>query len=152
MISALDPHADIALYRLLSGSYLRSTGAPLAPAGQGADWLYREAPFGLLAHDGGVDPRFIYANLAAQSCFEYSWSEIVGMPSRLSAGPADRAERQRLLDAVRRDGLVRGYRGLRIAKSGRRFWIEDGIIWQLTDEDGVDRGQAALFYGDSKPR
>ena len=150
MISALDSHADIALYDLLSGSYLRSTGTPLAPAGQGSDWLYREAPFGVLAHDGGADPRFIYANLEAQTCFEYSWSEIIGMPSRLSAGPADRAERQRLLDAVRRDGFVRGYRGLRIAKSGRHFWIEDGIVWQLSDDAGIERGQAALFYSKSR--
>lgn len=118
---------------------------PLAPPGEGAAWLYRDAPFALLAHDNAADPRFIYANLAAQRCFEYSWSEIVGMPSRLSAGPADRAERQRLLESVRREGLARGYRGVRIAKSGRSFWIEDGILWQLTDERGADRGQAALF-------
>jgi PAS domain-containing protein len=146
------PPADAALYALLSESYLRLAGTPLAPCGHGADWLYREAPFALLAHDAGADPRFIYANLEAQACFEYSWGEIVGLPSRLSAEPPDRAERQRLLDAVRRDGLVRGYRGLRIAKSGRRFWIEDGIIWQLTDGRGIDCGQAALFYGDSKSR
>ena len=153
MISALDPHADIALYELISGSYRRLTGALLAPCGQGALWLYRDAPFALLAHDESADPRFTYANLTAQSCFEYSWSEMIGMPSRLSAGPADRAERQRLLDAVGRDGLVRDYRGLRIAKSGRRFWIEDGVLWQLTDEQGARRGQAALFYrGDSNAR
>ena len=141
----MPPHADPALYALIAESYLRLTGTPLAPPGCGADWLYREAPFALLAHDAGADPRFIYANLAAQTCFEYSSSELIGLPSRLSAVPADRAERQRLLDAVRRDGLVRGYRGLRIAKSGRRFWIEDGIIWQLTDEQGGACGQAALF-------
>ncbi|MGO8840451.1 MAG: MEKHLA domain-containing protein, partial [Methyloceanibacter sp.] len=38
-------------------------------------------------------------------------------------------------------------RGLRIAKSGRRFWIEDGIVWQLVDRDGALRGQAASFGG-----
>ncbi|MGH8219540.1 MAG: MEKHLA domain-containing protein [Steroidobacteraceae bacterium] len=146
------PHADSALYDLLAGSYRRLAGAPLAPAGHAAAWLYEQAPFALLAHDVSADPRFIYANLAAQACFEYSWSEIVGLPSRLSAGPADRAERQRLLDAVRREGLVRGYRGLRIAKSGRRFWIEDGIVWQLTDARGAECGQAALFYCNSKAR
>lgn len=150
MISALDPGADVALFRLLAGSYLRWSGEPLVPRGCGAGWLYAQAPFALLAHDGGLDPRFIYANLAAQRCFEYSWEEFIGMPSRLSAGPADRAERQRLLDAVRREGLVRGYRGLRVAKSGRSFWIEDGVIWQLVDEAGVVRGQAALFYLNSR--
>ena len=135
-------------------SYLRLAGTPLAPAGCGAEWLYREAPFALLAHDAGPDPCFVYANLKAQECFEYTWNELVGLPSRLSAGPADRAERERLLDAVRREGLVRDYRGLRVAKSGRQFWIEDGIVWQLTDEQGLPRGQAALFssYRDSNAR
>jgi MEKHLA domain len=143
----VDAGADHAIYTLLSQSYLRLAGTPLAPPGCGAAWLYQEAPFALLAHDLSPDPRFIYANLAAQACFEYSWSEIIGLPSRLSAVAADRAERQQLLDAVRRDGLARGYHGVRIAKSGRRFRIEDGILWQLTDEVGVDCGQAALFYG-----
>ena len=137
--------ADPALYALIAGSYLRLTGTALVPSGRGAAWLYCEAPFALLAHDVGPSPRFTYANLAAQACFEYSWSEMVGMQSQFSAEPAGRAERQRLLDAVQRDGLVRGYRGLRIAKSGRRFSIEDGVIWQLTDEHGVVRGQAARF-------
>ena len=148
----MSPHADHAIYALLSESYRRLTGTPLVPAGCGAAWLYREAPFALLAHDTSPDPRFIYANLTAQACFEYSWSEIIGLPSHLSAVPADRCERQQLLDTVRRDGLMRGYHGVRIAKSGRRFRIEEGIVWQLTDEWGVDCGQAALFYSDRNSR
>jgi hypothetical protein len=99
----------------------------------------------VLAHNTDADPRFIYANRAAQRCFEYSWAEIDSMPSRLSAEAPNRAERQRLLDAVSRDGYVGGYRGIRIAKSGRRFSIEDGIVWQLIDARGVYRGQAAMF-------
>ena len=54
-------------------------------------------------------------------------------PSRLSAEAPDRAERQALLDAVARNGFMTGYRGLRIASTGRRFWIEDGIVWELLD-------------------
>jgi PAS domain-containing protein len=145
-------HADHALYTLLSESYLRLAGTRLVPSGCGAAWLYGQAPFALLAHDTSPDPRFIYANLAAQTCFEYSWSEIIGLPSHLSAVPADRAERQQLLDAVRRDGLMRGYHGVRVAKSGRRFRIENGILWQLIDARGIDHGQAALFYGESNAR
>ena len=38
-----------------------------------------------------------------------------------------------------------GYRGLRIAKSGRRFRIEDGVVSQLINDNGVWRGQAATF-------
>jgi MEKHLA domain-containing protein len=44
-----------------------------------------------------------------------------------------------------RNGFVTGYRGLRIAKSGRRFWIDDGIAWELIDSGGGYHGQAATF-------
>jgi hypothetical protein len=116
----------------------------LAP-GQDAAWLYSDAPFAVLAHNTDADPVFTYANRTAQSCFEYKWDEFVTIPSRLSAEAPNRDKRQRLLDAVARNGFIDNYRGLRIAKSGRRFWIEGGIVWELRDENGERRGQAALF-------
>lgn len=134
------------LFRLLDTSYARFMGRPLVPSStDGAAWLYHQAPFAVLAHDSGADPRFIYANKTAQRCFEYSWNELIGMHSRLSAEEPAQAERQRLLGLVTRDGFVTNYRGLRIAKSGRRFWILDGTVWQLHDEHGLRRGQAAMF-------
>jgi PAS domain S-box-containing protein len=135
---------DPDVFALLTGSYARRLGAALVPAGADAAWLYAEAPFAVLAHDGGADPRFTYANRTAQACFGYTWAELVGLPSRLSAEAPERAERQRLLDAVTRDGFSRGYRGLRIARDGRRFWIERAVVWQL-DRGGVTVGQAATF-------
>ncbi len=142
---ASDVQADPALFALLTGSHARLVGAALVPAGCGPLWLYREAPFALVAHNTDPDPLFIYANLTAQRCFGYSWGEFVRLPSRLSAEPTERAERRALLDAVRRQGFVADYRGLRVAKSGRRFWIEIGTVWQLIDERGALRGQAAAF-------
>lgn len=142
----MDPSIDTAFHALLTGSHRRLVGRALGPEpDRGAAWLYAEAPFAVLAHDLGPDPRFVYANRAAQACFGYAWSEIVGMPSRLSAEAPDRAERQRLLDAVTRDGFVAGYAGIRIDRSGRRFSIADGVVWQLIDADGVLHGQAATF-------
>jgi MEKHLA domain len=142
-------HADLAaspeFFRLLDHSYERFVGSPLAPSGSGPAWLYHHAPFAVVAHNTEPDPRFIYANRTAQTCFEYGWDEFTSLRSRFSAEVPDRTERQRVLDAVTRDGFVTGYRGLRIAKSGRRFWIEDGTVWQLIDADGVWRGQAAMF-------
>lgn len=137
------------LLAILIASHRRLTGRPLvderlSPEAQAA-WLDVDAPFGVLAHDGGADPRFTYANLAALSCFEYPDDELIGLPSRLTAAPEDRAERQRLLDAVARDGIVEGYRGLRVAKSGRRFTIADVTVWTLRDESGATHGQAAVF-------
>ena len=67
------------------------------------------------------------------------------LPSRLSAEQPDRAERQRLLDAVTRDGFVDNGRGLRVARSGRRFWVENFTVWQLIDETSKRLGQAAIF-------
>ena len=135
---------DPDFFALLTGSYARRLGEPLVPADADADWLYAAARFAVLAHDGGADPRFVYANRTAQACFGYAWDELVGLPSRLSAEAPERAERQRLLDAVTRDGFSRGYRGLRIAKDGRRFWIDEAVVWQL-DRDGATVGQAATF-------
>ena len=45
----------------------------------------------------------------------------------------------------RADGFMSGYRGVRIAKSGRRFIIEDGVVWELIDAHGTRHGQAATF-------
>jgi hypothetical protein len=140
--------ADPEFFELLVESYRRLLGAEpvfLAKPPHSAQRLYEDAPIAVLAHSTEAVPHFIYANRAAQACFEYDWDELVGLPSHLSADDADRAERQRLLDAVARDGFATNYRGLRIAKSGRRFWIEDGILWQLRDARGALRGVAAAF-------
>jgi PAS domain S-box-containing protein len=136
---------DPDFYDLLTASYQRLLGTALVPPGCDASWLYYEAPFAVLAHNMDPDPRFIYANKAAQACFEYSWDELIGMPSRLSAAAPEREARQHLLEAVARQGYSCGYRGMRIAKSGRRFWIDAGVIWQLVDAQGIPRGQAATF-------
>lgn len=136
-------------FDLLVGSYRRLIGEepPFLPPGvpPGPGWLYSHAPSPVLAHDTGSDPSFIYANKAAQHLFGYDWDQMIGLPSRLSAEAPVRGERQRLLDAVARDGFATGYSGIRIAKSGRRFWIEDGVLWQLREHDGSLRGVAATF-------
>lgn len=143
------PSFDLPFIDALLASYLRALSAPLVPAqvpiAQAASWLYAEADFALLAHDTADDPRFVYANLQAQRCFERSWNELIGMPSRLSAEAPNRAERAAMLAGVARDGFIRDYRGVRIAKSGRRFWIERGIVWNVYAQSGELWGQAACF-------
>jgi hypothetical protein len=145
----MDRRIDPDFFNLLSGSYARLTKKALVPADQdsaaGAHWLYNEAPFGLLAHNTDADPCFIYANITAQKLFEYDWSEFITIRSRLSAEAPNREERQRLLDAAARDGYMTDYRGVRVAKSGRRFWVENVTLWQLIDENGKLHGQAALL-------
>jgi len=140
-----DLSSDPAFFALLADSYARLVRTALVPPGADAAWLYREAPFVVLAHGTEPDPKFIYANRAAQTCFEYSWDEFTTLPSRLTAEAPDRAERQALLEDVARNGFLAGYRGVRVAKSGRRFIIEDGVVWELIDRDGKRHGQAATF-------
>lgn len=129
-------------------SHLHWTGRPLwpepIPPGQEGDRAYH-APFVLLAHDTESDPRLIYGNLAAQKLFEFSWAELCGMPSRFTAEAPERSERQRLLDTVARQGYIDDYSGIRISRTGKRFRIERATVWNLLDEAGRARGQAALF-------
>jgi PAS domain-containing protein len=136
---------DPRFFDLLTGSYARLLNKPLGAVS--ASWLYHDAPFVVLAHNADPDPRFIYANRAAQARFGYDWDEFVSLPSRLSAEANLREERQAALEKVARDGFVADYNGIRIAKSGRRFRISNAVVWQLIDEDGVLRGQAATFSG-----
>ncbi|ANN69239.1 MEKHLA domain-containing protein [Bordetella bronchialis] len=146
-------HADPAFYQLLADSYERLLGHPLpgvpashrTNAAEAARWLYEDAPFAVLAHNTDADPRFIYGNKAAQRRFEYSWDEITGLPSRLSAEAPNQEERARFLERVRRSGFESGYRGVRITKSGRRFLIEQATLWELRDEAGMVHGQAVVI-------
>ncbi|WP_371660887.1 MEKHLA domain-containing protein [Streptomyces sp. NBC_00280] len=146
MPSPIDPEYA----SLLLDSHARIVGTPLlperpAPDEEAARILYEEAPFGLLAHDTSGDPLFVYANCTAQACFEYSWEEFIGLPSRLSALPSGQRDREALLGAVAERHFASGYRGLRVAKSGRRFWVGDLTMWDLIDDAGARVGQAAAF-------
>ncbi|WP_026909453.1 MEKHLA domain-containing protein [Patulibacter minatonensis] len=136
---------DAELFAVLAASHARFVGRPLTPEGAGPGWLFADAPFGVLAHTAEDTPRFVYANGVALAAFERTWDEHVGLPSRLSAEPDRREDRQRLLDAVERDGFFAGYRGRRISRTGRRFWIEDVTMWNLVDDAGRRIGQAARF-------
>lgn len=136
-------HAALLLesFRRLTGRDLLSTA--LSPA-EAARTLY-QAPFVVLSHDTAADPVFTYANLAAQRLFELPWEKIVGMPSRYSAEPLAREERQRLLERVAADGWIGDYRGVRVSSTGKRFLVDSATVWNLTDPDGRPAGQAATF-------
>jgi MEKHLA domain len=148
MIPAAPPtdlSVDPKFFDLLTRSYRELLRVPLVEHGQGPRWLYSEAPFAVLAHNTEPDPKFIYANKTAQRCFEYSWDEFVQTRSRFSAEALERPERDRLLARVAQYGFVTDYKGVRISKTGRQFWIEEGTLWQLVDAQGALRGQAAVF-------
>jgi hypothetical protein len=145
----MDLRNDLSFFHLLADSYRRLVGLSLTPEGMTAEgamrWLYEEALFAVLAHNTAPDPVFIYGNKAAQRRFEYEWEELTALPSRLSAEAPERSERRRFLERVARDGFVSGYGGIRIAKSGQRFRIENATVWQIIDAEGTYRGQAAML-------
>lgn len=133
---------------LLRSSLRRLTGRDLVdgqPDPVAAAREVLEAPFVVLSHDAGTDPVFTYANRTALELFEMSFAEITQLPSRRSAEPLARAERERLLQQVSERGFIDSYRGVRIAKSGRRFMIEEATVWNLVDDAGIYQGQAATF-------
>ena len=74
-----------------------------------------------------------------------SWDEFVRTPSRLSAEPVNRSERQQLLAQVAEHGFIDHYRGVRISKKGARFMIKNAVVWNLTNDRGDYKGQAACF-------
>ena len=97
----------------------------------------------ILSHDGGEDPHFVYANQAAADLWRMPVSELIGMPSRLSAPPEHQAERASMLKDAAGSGVLTGYAGERIAKDGTRFMIEDATLWTVDYPQGP--GQAVVF-------
>jgi hypothetical protein len=103
-----------------------------------------EARFAVLAHGTQDDPIFFYGNATALRLWDMSFEDFTRMPSRLSAEPMLREERQSLLERAARQGYIDDYRGVRISSGGARFRIENVILWTLADDDGVSHGQAAF--------
>lgn len=133
-------------YRQLLGRDLMEIDTTLPPEEQARQiWM---APFALVSHNAapeGEEPIFNYGNQTALRLFAMAWEEFTRLPSRLSAEPLHQPERARLFEQVRARGYIDDYRGVRITKHGRRFWIENATVWTLTDENGQTYGQAAVF-------
>lgn len=129
---------------LISDSFYRLTGEKLMDGDDviAAMW---EAPRVILAHGTEADPIFFYGNRMALTLFEVSAEELLRMPSRLSAEALQREIRESMLARVARDGYIADYSGVRISAAGKRFRIEQAIVWNLIDDEGQIHGQAATF-------
>ena len=134
--------------QLLLDSFARLLGRDMIPrdasAAEQAQRLF-ESPFVVVSHGTEADPVLNYANATALRLWEMDWDTFEQTPSRLTAEPVHRDERARLLERTRRDGYVDDYSGIRISQSGRRFRIEQAIVWNLIDSAGHLHGQAATF-------
>jgi hypothetical protein len=143
----LDP-STVAHALLLLDSFARLLGRDLVSrtgtAAEQAERLFH-APFVVVSHGCEADPLLNYGNAAALALWEMDWPTFIGTPSRLTAEPVHRDERARLLERTRRDGFVDDYAGVRISRTGKRFRIEQAIVWNVVDVAGVLHGQAATF-------
>jgi MEKHLA domain len=133
--------------RLLD-SYRHWTGRELVPRVHEPETDARtvfEAPFVVVSHGTQPDPILNYGNRAALRLWETDWATLITLPSRLTAEPVNRAERERMLAQAATRGYIDDYRGVRISTTGRRFLVEKALVWNVIDRDGAVHGQAATF-------
>jgi hypothetical protein len=103
------------------------------------------APFVVVSHGTEEDPILNYGSHLAMTLWEMTWEELLQTPSRLTAEVVNRAEREWMLERARTRGYMDNYRGVRVSHSGRRFLIENAVVWNVIDQTGRRLGQAATF-------
>ena len=147
-IAPWNQYAIVQWSQRLLDSYRHWTGVELierkAEMKEQARTLF-EAPFVVVSHGGEPDPILNYGNQAALDLWELAWELFTRTPSRLTAGPDDRPERRRMLEQAKANGYFDGYRGVRISSTGRRFLVEQALIWTVIDSAQKPIGQAATF-------
>lgn len=138
----LDSHA-----RLLWSSYKRWTGRDLVELQPGISLREQldTAPCIILSHGTEADPVLNYGNEAAKRLWEMDEEQFAKTPSRLTAEPMEREERERFFEQVTTNGYVDDYTGIRISRTGKRFYIKQATVWNLIGDDGIYHGQAATF-------
>lgn len=109
-----------------------------------AKYLF-QAPLVVVSHDTQMDPILNYGNQAALDLWEMNLKDLLVTPSRKTAEPVHRDEREQLMERTRNKGYVDDYHGMRISQTGRRFWIETAIVWNLYTSCDHYAGQAATF-------
>lgn len=133
--------------RLLD-SFCHWTGKELlARGGSVSEQAYRLflSPSVVVSHGLEADPILNYGNQAALDLWEMTWEELTRTPSHRTAEPVSQEERARMLRIVEKQGYFDRYRGVRISATGRRFLVEEAIVWNVMDEQGQRIGQAATF-------
>ncbi len=103
------------------------------------------APFVVVSHGKEADPIFNYGNQVLLDLWERGWDDLTKTPSRLSAEPILREERQRILETTATQGYLENYQCVRISRTGKRYKIEDMTLWNVLDNRDKYCGQAATF-------
>ena len=134
--------------QLLLNSFRRWIGRDLLERVGDSDYQAHalfESPFAVVSHGMEEDPILNYGNQVALELWELTWEQLVKTPSRLTTEPVNRAEREWMLEQAKSRGYIDTYQGVRITSSGRRFLVENALIWNVVNADGQRVGQAATF-------
>jgi hypothetical protein len=134
--------------QLLLNSFRHWTGRELLE--RAGDRTYQAqalflSPFVVVSHGAETDPILNYGNQMALDLWEMTWDQLVQTPSRLTAEPVNRAEREWMLEQARARGYLDTYRGVRMTSTGRRFLVKNALIWNVVNAEGQRVGQAATF-------
>ena len=103
------------------------------------------APFVVVSHGMEADPILNYGNKIALDLWEMDWEKLTKTPSRLTAEPMNQAERAHMLTQAQEKGFIDDYKGVRISGTGKRFLVEQAIVWNVVGAEGEQIGQAATF-------
>ena len=132
----------------LLDSFRDWTGRELLPregsAAAQASALF-SAPLVVVSHGMEEDPILNYGNQQALNLWEATWAALTRTPSRLTAEPVNRVERERMLTRAAAQGYIDDYQGIRISRTGRRFLVEGATVWNVHDPQRRQQGQAATF-------
>jgi len=134
--------------QLLLDSYRHWTGRELLERRGSPEEQARAlfaAPFVVVSHGTEADPILNYGNRIAMELFELDWTQLTRMPSRRTAEPLNQAERERMLAQAAARGYIDDYKGVRVSATGRRFLVENALVWNVVDRTHKLHGQAATF-------
>jgi len=119
---------------------IQRDGSPL----EQAERLFNSA-FVVVSHGVEDDPILNYGNQVALNLWAMDWHKFIQTPSRLTAEPVNREERARMLEQAKVQGYISDYRGVRISSTGKRFLVDQAIVWNIHKPDGNAIGQGATF-------
>ncbi len=135
-------------YELLVGNPLfERTGNPVEEAQR----IWNHPDRILVSHGTEAEPILNFGNQIALKRWEMTWEELTSTPSKKTAETDLREAREKMLKDVAEKGFCENYNGVRISKTGKRFWIRNTVIWNVFDEAGKPIGQGASFlYSDEE--
>lgn len=110
-----------------------------------ASQVHESIRFAVLSHGTQDDPIFCYANKGALQLFQWPESEIYQLPSRYSAPEGKlRDDRSNAISTTAQQKFSFITSATRQTKTGNLFEMNDVLLWNVYDNDGVRVGQTAL--------